>query len=334
MALSDEREAGAALGGRDQSGGEGAGAPAPTGGDLLSWALLMALGLIWGGSFTLVGFAVDSLPPLTVAATRLIIGAAALIPLAFWLGDGLPWIGDAYGRAFWLSALGVAFAANAAPFALLSWALTITPSGLGGVFMATVPLIVLPLAARFTPGEPMTLRRTLGFLIGFAGVVALIGVDALGDLGGGGWEILAQLACLAVACGYAVGSILTKRAPPSHSLSFGAAAIGLAALMLIPPTLALEQPFAAPWSLESAVAVLFLGLLPTALAAVLLFIVVRRRGPGFLSLVNYLVPLWALGFGVALLGEAMPAQTPIALGLILAGVFIAQSKARPHASAR
>lgn len=297
--------------------------------DLTAWLLLAALGMIWGGSFATTGAAVATLPPLTVAAARLVLAAALLLPLCYWLADGLPSRRTETGKRIWLAALGAAFAANAAPFALLSWAQTHIPSGLAGVFMASLPLIVLPLAARFVPGERMTAAKLAGFTVGFVGVGVLIGGDVLSGLGGGGLvSLLAQFACLAAAAGYAVGSIITKLSPRTHPTSFGAATMLLAAPMATALAFAVEAPFAANWTPAASLAVIFLGVFPTALAMLMLYEVVRRAGPSFLSLVNYQVPLWALAFGVAFLGETPPAQTPWALALILAGVAISQGAVR------
>ncbi|MEM9094879.1 MAG: DMT family transporter [Pseudomonadota bacterium] len=287
--------------------------------DWRNWALLASLGVIWGGAFTTTSVAVQDLPPLTIAASRLLVGAIVLVPLAYAFGDGLP-----RDRAVWGSAVGAALAANAIPFVLLSWAQNHVSSGLAGVFMASLPLIVLPMAHFLIPGEGMSWRKTIGFLVGFAGVVVLIGPSVLFELGGDSTHVLAQLACLGAATGYAVGSIIAKRMPPCHPVSYGAATMLLAALMMAPTTLLLEQPFALDWTLSGALAVTWLGLVPTGLAMVLLVIVVQRTGPTFLSLVNYQVPIWALIFGVVLLGETVHGRAPIALLLILLGVALSQ----------
>lgn len=296
----------------------------PGAGDWRNWLLLAALGMIWGGSFTLTGVAVSTLPPLTVAAARLALGAVALLTLARVSGVALPRTDTAVGRRVWLAALGVALAANAIPFVLLSWAQTHVPSALAGVFMASLPLVVLPLAHLLVPNERMTLGKTAGFVIGFLGVLYLLGLGTLTEIGGSGVEVLAQLACLGAASGYAIGSIITKLAPETHPLSFGAAAIGLAALLTAPVAFLFEAPLAAAWSASGLWALLYLGLAPTALAQVLLVITLRRSGPSFLSLVNYQVPLWAVLFGVLFLGEAIPERVGPALALILGGVAISQ----------
>lgn len=298
--------------------------------DWLSWTLLASLGVIWGASFTTTGVAIRDLPPATVAAARIAIGAAALLPLAFWLGGGLPGLRTEDDRRFWRQAAICAVASNAAPFILLSWAQNHVSSGLAGVFMATLPLIVLPLAYLFVPSDRLTWAKAAGFGIGFCGVIVLIGPSVLTELGGGGaLSLLAQIACLGAATGYAIGSIASKLAPPTHPIAFGAATLAIAAPLSAAPALIVERPFEADWTTDAALAVLYLGLTPTGLAMVLLFIVVQRRGPSFLSLVNYQVPVWALIFGVAFLGETVPTRAPLALALILAGVAISQNALGP-----
>lgn len=298
--------------------------------DWLSWALLVILAVIWGGSFTFTALAVRELPPITVAACRLGIAACVLFPIAYAIGGGAPsWRGET-NRRIWLHAFGAAAAANAIPFSLLGWAQDgRIDSSLAAIFMAATPLIVLPLAARFVPGERLTAQKVIGFGVGFIGVALLIGVDALGGVGGDVVEILAQFACLGAATGYAIGSIIVKRAPATDPISFGALTVGLAALLAAPVALIVEQPFASPWRIEALGPVLWLGLAPTAMAMVLLMIVIRRRGPTFLGLVNYQVPVWGLIFGVAFLGETAPPQTPAALAAILGGVALSQGAHRP-----
>ena len=89
--------------------------------DWISWGLLALLGVIWGGSFTLTAVAVRDLPPISVAAARLIIGAAIMIPVALLFGGSSPGARASSGGRIWLFALGAAVLSNALPFTLLSW---------------------------------------------------------------------------------------------------------------------------------------------------------------------------------------------------------------------
>ena len=190
--------------------------------------------------------------------------------------------------------------------------------------MAGVPLLVLPLAHVFVPGEQLTRRKTLGFLIGFLGVGVLIGPGVLSGIGaGGGW---AELACLAAAACYAIGGIITRRAPAGPLIAFSAAGLSIAALIILPTALLIDG-FPATPPRAALLGVLYLAILPTAAATLILVHVIKTAGPSFLSLVNYQVPVWATIFGTLILGEALPPQLLGALALILAGLVIAQTRA-------
>ncbi|MEM9778947.1 MAG: DMT family transporter [Pseudomonadota bacterium] len=290
----------------------------------LTWMILLSLGLIWGGSFLGVELALEGYAPFTLAAGRIVIGALAILAIAFAVGAGLPGLRTAVGRRIWLCAFGMGLLSNALPFTLLSWGQQQVTSGFAGVTMACVPLLVLPLAHVFVPGDRLTWTKGLGFSVGFVGVVILIGPASILS---GEDAPLARIACIAAACCYAFGGIVTRRAPPCPLLSLSAAALLCAALMMVPLALLLEgvPRIAGPVSTG---ALLYLGLLPTALATLLLVHVIKVAGPSFLSLVNYQVPIWAAVLGAVVLAEPVPPQMILALGLVLAGMVIAQGQWR------
>ena len=145
---------------------------------LVNWLRIGALGMIWGSSFMAVTIAIAGFGPITVAAARIVIGAVILLVLLRLMGLSLPSIKGADGRKVWLAAFGFGVLSMALPFFLLSWGQLYVASGFAGVTMAAVPLLVLPLAHFLIPGEQLTPRETLGFVIGFAGVIVLIGLDA------------------------------------------------------------------------------------------------------------------------------------------------------------
>ncbi|NNU80244.1 DMT family transporter [Halovulum dunhuangense] len=296
---------------------------------LSTWLLLLLLGMIWGGSFPANALALEGFGPFTIAALRIAIGAAAVMLLARVMGVGLPSRQTATGRRIWLHALGLALFANAVPFTLLGWGQQHVTSGFAGITMAGVPLLVLPLAHFLVPGERLSLRKTAGFALGFGGVVLLIGPAALSA---GGADALPRLACIGAAACYACGSIVTRRAPAGPMLSFSAAALLLAATVMIPTALTIEGVPDAP-GLRAALAAVYLGLLPTAVATLILVHVIQTAGPSFLSLVNYQVPLWAVLMGFLFLDEQVPAEALGALGLILAGLVLAQGGRRGRRAA-
>lgn len=291
-----------------------------------NWAKLLFLGVIWGASFMAVTVALQGFGPMSIAALRIFSAALCLLVLVYAMGIGLPSLRTRDGRIIWACALGMGFFTNALPFSLLSWGQTHVASGFAGVCMAVVPLFVLPLAHVLVPGEQMTLRRTISFLIGFAGVVVLIGLDAFRSAGTD-FESLARLACLGASLCYAIGSIITRLCPQVNMLSLSAAALSCGALIIVPAALWQEG---LPRNLpprDALLAVAYLGLVPTALAQVLLVQVARSAGPAFLSTVNYQVPVWAVLFGALILNESLPPQLFAALALILGGLVLSRAPA-------
>ena len=291
-----------------------------------NWAKLLFLGMIWGASFMFVSIALRGFGPMSVAAARISIGALTLYVMIRALGIGLPDWSAPQGRVIWAAAAAMGLFSNALPFTLLSWGQTYVASGFAGVCMAVVPLFVLPLAHVFVPGDHMTLRRGISFLIGFSGVIVLIGLDAFQSIGND-YEALARVACLGAALCYAIGAIVTRLCPATNMLSLSAAALLCAAIMIVPAALWREGIPDMPDTLSMA-AILYLGLLPTALAQILLVQVIRDAGPSFLSMVNYQVPVWSVLFGALLLNEVLPPQLLISLALILGGLLLSRKRMR------
>jgi drug/metabolite transporter (DMT)-like permease len=185
--------------------------------------------------------------------------------------------------------------------------------------MAAIPLLIVPLAHFFVPGEPLTLSKALGFGLGFLGVLVLIGPDAfLGET-----SALPRLACLGAACCYAVSSIILRRCPPIDPLVLAATSLSIGSAALIPSMLLVEglPRLATPLPMA---AIIILGLVPTAFATLLRVQVVRSAGPSSLSLVNYQVPLWSAVFGLMVLNESLSPGFFAALALILSGLALSQ----------
>lgn len=292
---------------------------------VVNWLEIALLGVIWGGSFLAMHIALEGFAPLSVAAGRIILGAATLCVVCLALRIRLPsWRTN---RRVWLFAVGMGFFSNALPFTLLAWAQLYVTSGFAGVSMAMVPLFTLVLAHFVLPGERMTVPRMVGFALGLVGVVLLIGTDALSS-GGAQLEPTARIVCIVAALSYAIGSMITRRCPPVDPIGFSALALLAASVMLLPVAVLVDGvPQTLP-PFNAVVAVVYLGLLPTALATLILVHVIRTAGPTFLSQTNYHVPIWSVAFGTTLLAEPLPPQFLIALGLILAGLMVSRARIR------
>jgi len=283
-----------------------------------SWAMITLLGVIWGGTFMVQSIALQTTPPFWVAAARVSF-AAALSFLVWRLRGGRMFTG---AETDWPRLTAVALLSSAVPFMCLSWGQQFVPSAFAGVSMASVTLFVLPLAHVFLPGERMTLRRTLGFLLGFIGVAALLGPEALKSTGVDN-ESWGRLACLAAAACYAVSSVMMRRLPPIDPIGLTFATVGIGALFVIPVAAAVHGTPPDP-GLNGLLVLALLGLVPTAGANLLRILVVRSAGPVFMNLTNYLVPLCSILFGWLILSEDLPASLFLGMILILSGVFISQ----------
>lgn len=282
---------------------------------LFNWFSIAVLGLIWGGTFMVVAIALEGFGPLTVACARTTLGAVSLLVLMRVLRRPMP-----EGRAVWgyLAVIGVMN--TALPFALLSWGQQYVPSAFAGISMAALPLFVLPLSHVFSD-ERLSARKATGVIVGFCGALVLIGPSTLRI--GQGIEPLAQLACLAASMSYAVSSVLTRRCPKIDSITLAALTLTVGSACLIPAMLVFEG--VPEWGGDRAsYAIIFLGLVPTAFAALLRVQTIRTAGAVFMTLVNYQVPIWAMIFGALVLSEALPWRFFAALALILCGLAISQ----------
>lgn len=282
--------------------------------------MVSTLGLAWGGTFLVMELALQGMPPFWLAAARIAFGA--VLTCAVWAARGGRLFGSAPSAWQWLNLVVIGLLSSALPFMLLSWGQQYVTSGFAGVSMASVALIVLPLAHLFVPGERLTLRRGLGFAIGFAGVSILIGDQAL-ESTGLSLELPGRIACLGAAACYAVSSVQMRALPPVEPVGLSAILLLIGAAGVIPAALIVEGVPALP-DAPTLGYVAFLGLVPTAAANLLRVTLVRSAGPVFLSLVNYMVPVWSILLGAWLLAEPLPPSLLSALALILCGVALSQ----------
>ena len=281
------------------------------------WLAIATLGVLGGASFMGTKLALAGFAPLALVALRLTL-AAGVLWAAVWIMR-LP--APAAPAPVWRGAAQMAVLGLVVPFALLAWGQQHVSSAFAGLTMGAVPLLVLPIAAALLPDAAFTRRKLAALALGFAGVVLLVGLPP------DRWtakSYAGAAACLGAALCYALASVMTRRAGPAHPLYFGALALSIAAALTLPAALAAGAwPQTAPPPLAWA-ALVYLALGPTALATLLLVRVVQRAGPGFLSLTNYQIPVWAVIFGAVLLREDLPPALWPALALILGGLALSR----------
>ncbi len=263
-----------------------------------------------------VAMALEGYGPVTVATSRTTLGAVMLLVLMRLTGRRIPSLTPALLSSIFF----IGILSTALPFMLLSWGQQFVPSAFAGLSMAAIPLMVLPLA-HFFSDEPMNLRRLVGVCLGFSGALVLIG-PGLAQLGQG-TQPLAQMACVTAALCYASSSILTRRCPPIEPMALAALTLLVGAVLLIPIML-LTEGLPSWQGTRPSLALIVLGLVPTAFATLLRVSITRSAGSVFLTLVNYQVPVWSMVFGAWILSEALPLRFYIALAMILTGLAISQ----------
>jgi len=285
-----------------------------------SWAMVAILGFTWGGTFLVTEIALTGITPFWLAAGRIFF--AAILMVAIWTALGARLFKGSVPSGTWLSLGAIGGFSSAIPFMLLAWGQQYVTSGFAGVSMASVALIVLPLAHLLVPGERMTWRRSLGFVIGFVGVCILIGGQAF-EASGAQLETAGRIACVGAASCYSISSILMRRLPPVDPIGLSTVLLLIAALIVLPAAWIVEGPPLLP-DTQTLVVIAFLGLIPTAAANMLRVLVIRSAGPVFMSITNYQVPVWSVVMGAVLLGEPLPPSLLWAMLLILTGVGLSQ----------
>lgn len=293
----------------------------------VDYGLLFLLAAIWGGSFLVIKVAVATIPPWTIVAGRLVLGAAGLLLFVWLTGRRLP-----RDPALWRSFVVVAAVGNLIPFFLIAWGEITIDSGLAAILMATMPLTTALLAHVFISDERLSLPRFAGVLFGLAGIVVLVGPGVIAGLGR---EVSAQLALTGAACCYAVAGVYTRTSPlvtlpPAVS---GAGVLVCAAVMSLPFSLVIDRPWGLTPSSESLWALIILALLCTSAAYIIFFRIVASAGATFMSLINYLIPVFGVVWGALILDETLGLQALAALGLILIGVALTQIRRRARRAA-
>lgn len=291
-------------------------------GDALSWAALFLLVVIWGSTFAGIRIGVETISPAWLVTGRLLSGAAFL---GVWIvGAGLV-SGKPRGVAAervslkaiaWFALIGIA--ATAAPFVLYAHAAESIGSAVMAICNGGTPFATVILAHMFT-GDRLSARRVAGVMLGFLGLVVLV-LPEFGKQQSA--SLIGILLAIVGAWLYAVGNIGTRLAPRVSPIISSFWIVALAGVSALGYAIAAE-PFPQAASPNSIVAMIVLGLLPTAFAMFVYVWLIQRAGPVFVSFTTYMSPLWATGLGVIFLGEQLQWSMVGALALILAGVAVA-----------
>jgi drug/metabolite transporter (DMT)-like permease len=285
-----------------------------------AYLMLFTLALIWGASFLFIKIGVREMPPATLVTLRL---AFAVITL-FEIAAARPALVAGW-RRYWRLAILVAIFNVMIPYLLISWGETQIYSGTASILNATTPLFTVLLASVWigTGREPLTWRKVLGILIGFAGVFVVFGLDVRAFSDQSQPIILGELAVVAASASYGVGGLLSRRyaGEGTGTLVGPLTSLSAALIISIPVALLWDPPTALPsWKAIGAIAAL--GVLGTGVAYLFYFWLIRNVGAPRTSMVTYLLPFTALLWGAVFLGEAILPNAVLGLALVLLGTLI------------
>lgn len=279
--------------------------------------------LIWGHAFLWMRIAGAEASAAFVAGARAWIGAAAVLLVALLWRRRPPMRRAVLPWCVWIGVVSVAI-----PFALFAWAAQRLPSGVVGVYVAAVPLIVLPLAHALSStldlNERLSREKIAGVAIGAIGVAALFGPESLSNLRSG--DAVAQLGCLLAALALAVGAISIRAMPETEPV--GATLVQLlTAMMLLTPFAWATAPIE-PLSTSAWAALAALGVGATGVAIMIRVYVISTAGPVYFSIVGYLLPVVALAAGAVWAGERFTPLDLLGATLILVGVGVTRGAVR------
>jgi drug/metabolite transporter (DMT)-like permease len=266
-----------------------------------AWVMLVVLSILWGSSYFLIEIALEELPVLALVALRLLLAALVLWLFVLFSDARIPRDARTWGAFAVMGLLN-----NVIPFSLIVWGQTEISSSLASILNATAPIFAVVVAALFLKDEPVSAGKIAGVMLGFLGVVVMIGPDAMRSLGD---SVLAQLAVVLAGLSYACAGVFGRRfhARGSAPTVSAACQVSMSAFILVPVVFAtgglagLEHTSATAWS---------------AVAYLLYFRILALAGATNLMLVTFLIPVTAILLGTLLLHESLHVSEVLGMLLI------------------
>src|SRR4051812_15252856 len=289
-------------------------------------SLLAALSAIWGGSYLLIKYALDGYSAAMIVAARSLLASVVLFVVLRSMGLASGGLADVRARSKWAVILGTV--SVTAPFLLITFGEHVVPSGLTAVLISPASLFIAVLAPFILPSESIDRRQAVGVLMGFAGVVLVVGVESVHSLS----QFLGALAMIGAAFFYGLSSFVVKgRYGSLAAVQTSWISVTVAGLMTLPVGIA-TTPGHTPTA-GAIASVVVLGAVGTAIAFVIYYELINGIGPARAALVSYLAPGVALFYGALFRDEAITAAAVGGLVLILGGVAIASRAKKVRAPA-
>ncbi len=282
-----------------------------------SWIQFAFVGLLWGIPYLLMKVAVDDIPPPLIVAGRTFIGAMILIPISVRQGS---FMNAVRGIKY---VLPYAFLEMVGPWILITNAEKEISSGLAGLLIATVPIfatIFTSLRGDHTVWQP---KRIFGLVVGFIGIVALVGIESI--TGSSNPKAIAMCILAALMYAYAV-LMVTSNLPDVEGVAINGLAMAITSVFYMPIAIAMWPTNAV--SLNAVAALVALGVFSTAIAFMLFFTVIKEIGAARGSLTTYVNTAVAVVLGIFVLGEPITLGIIVGLPLVLLGSYLASRKTK------
>lgn len=279
------------------------------------WFLFLLLGGIWSSSFLWIKIAVQEIGPITLVAWRVLFGLLFGVVTVAVTRTRLP-----HAPSVWLPVLILGISNVAIPFFLISWGEQTIDSAVAAILDATVPLFAIVIAHLALHDDKITLPKTLGLLLGFSGVVVLMSED----IGASPGSLLGQAAVVVASIFYAASSVYARKSTeqtPGILRSVGPLVSSTAVMWLAAPLV--ERPFSLPSLPLTWIALVWLGVLGSGFAFILLYYLIHAIGPTRATMVTYLFPLGGVILGVSFLGEHLTWQVVAGGLLIISSLVVA-----------
>ncbi|MFD2264303.1 DMT family transporter [Lacibacterium aquatile] len=275
--------------------------------------LLLLLATLWGASYTLIKFGIETIPPITLIAARTLIAGLLLLAVLRMRGIALPMDRGTWGKFFIQACLN-----SALPFTLIAWAELSVDAGLAGILNSLTPVMTVLLTLAWSRHEALSGTKLLGVALGLGGVCLIVGVQALQGIGDQLWGQLAVV--LATAC-YAGAAIFGKNFKGLDPIAPAAGSLICGAIILIPLSLIIDRPWTLTPSNQSLTALLILAVFSTAGAFTLYFRLIHTLGSVGTTAQGYLRTPIAVGIGALFLGESLTSTAWIGLVCVILGVM-------------
>ena len=288
----------------------------------INWILLLLLSAIWGGAFTLNKYALEAYSPEILVTGRLLVASLALIIIVLVIFKKVK-----VHRSDWRYYLFMSIVGIVAPFLLISYGQLGIDSSLAGILMSTMPISTLILSHFFLDDERMTKTKLIGFLIAFIGIVVLImpGKNTLHTSMLDG--LSSELMVISGAILYSFAAVYGKRFKITDPLNASTGVTLYSAVIML--IYLIFNPSIIPndfGDMSHLSAVLILGIFCTAIATIIYFQILQSSGATFISMMNYLIPVWAILFGVIFFNENTVWNYFIGLLIIIFGIQLSQNK--------